>query len=240
MLALGLTSMPDSLKSSTAWTQYAATPSPSSLKVLLSVADGEDPRPLLEGEFVATRNWRIAQHLALLYLGAFPAFRRSDLVLALYYAVRACEFSCNDPRALLVRARVNWGRRIPFAVTYDVDLAEAALQQETPASSEDLVRHQCAVGECHLLRGMAFSYVRDSRALKELRQAERLKVLTPEATVQLLLACDLDQGDEALWAAPRLLHEHLGPGPRARLLRTYRRILLEMLRTKVRGASSAQ
>jgi hypothetical protein len=224
------------------WSSYVATPSGPALGALIAVTPPESRATVVEGVeglFFERGEWRIAQHAALLHLDRFePPTGRSDLVKALYFADQACTLSKNDSRARLVMGRLNWERRLPLAVFYDVETAragEARLQAET---SQPVVAK--VLGEAFLLEGLARAYLRDvNRAHESLIQAGRHGTLTGEAVIQLLIAAEPDFPEASMWASS-LLPPDLVLGGRPGFLhkQAHRRRLISLLQTRGAGARS--
>lgn len=224
------------------WLSYAATPSGPGLGALIAGMPTERRANLVEGVehlFFERNEWRIALHAALLHVDRFePRTGDSDLVKALYFADQACTLSKNDSRARLVMARVNWERRLPLAVFYDVETAragEARLQAET---NQPIVAK--VLGEAFLLEGLARAYLRDvNRAHESLVQAGRHEALTGEAVIQLLIAAEPDFPEASMWAAS-LLPPDLVLGGRPGFLQqqAHRRRLISLLQTRGAGARS--
>jgi hypothetical protein len=142
-------------------------------------------------------------------------------VKALYFADQACTLSKDDSRARLVMGRVNWERRLPLAVFYDVETARAGEARLQAEASPPIVEK--VLGEALLLEGLARAYLRDvNRAHESLVQAGRHKALTGEAVIQLLIAAGADFPDATLV-------EHLTDRTRSRK----RRELLDDLRASL-------
>lgn len=215
------------------WASYEASPTGPGLAALIAATRPEGRAALVERVedlFFERNEWRISLHAALLHLDRFePLTGQADLVKALFFADQACTLSKNDSRARLVLGRVNWERRLPLAVFYDVETAragEARLQAET---SQPIVAK--VLGEAFLLEGMARAYLCDvSRAHDSLVEAERHGTLTVEAVIQLLLAAEPDFPEASIWAAtllpPGLI---LGGRPGALQQRAHRRRLLLLM-----------
>jgi hypothetical protein len=241
MASLVETSPGEPLANMASWKAYAGAPSGALLGGLLKAADrrGDELLELLEHCFVVAGNWRVAQHLALLYVGRFSGFDRRDVVRAFYYARRAVELSKGDPHARLALARVYWERRLHLAVFHEVDLAQTALELDNdlqPAQAQIRDRNK---GECANPRGLAFAYlVNPVRALPELKRAQLLGGLTIEAAQQLLLVAVPEHAEESEWAASLLtpLAEQLGGRVQAFLANVWRGRLVTLLCRRPRPA----
>jgi hypothetical protein len=226
-----MSSQLEQLSDTPAWKAYARKPCGELLAELLKAA-ADRPRELLElleAEFSSGGDWRTAQHLALCYAGRFSMTMR-DLSRSGYFAARAFEVSNGDIRARLALARVYWERRLPLAVHHEVDAVLVGVEQEGRPPS-DAMRRQ-GLGECAMLRGMSFAYMKDvARALAEFEKAEMAGTLTLEGVVQLLLVNEPDHLAAGDWAAARLRGAEEGLGGRAAgaLLRVWRRRLVTML-----------
>jgi hypothetical protein len=218
------------------WLSYAAAPSGSALAALIAMTPPESRVTLLEAVerlFFQRGEWRVALHAGLLHLDRFePPAGHTDLVKALYFADQACTLSGNDPRARLAMGRVNWERRLPLAVYYDVETAragEARLRAEVGGPVVEQI-----LGEAFLLEGLARAYLRDvNRAHESLIQAERRRSLTVEAVVQLLNVAEPDFPAASMWAAavlPPGLVLNGRPGVLQQLAQ--RRRLVSLLRTR--------
>ena len=231
------TEAPEPLAGSGSWSAYAENPTSGALAALLPVVGGRfgELLDLLEIAFVEKNDWHVAQHLTLFYLGAFGVTERCDIVRALYFAMKATELSKGDPRARLALARVHWARRIPLAVTYEVDLAEPAIAAEVASDATQARRRDFALGECANLRGMALAYTNDpQRAFSELQRAERVGALTVEAALQYLFVAESDDVVRGRWAAQRLLPvaEQLSGRAQGRLVRAWRRSVVALLHAR--------
>lgn len=224
---------PPAVASSSQWVAYAAAPSFELLGPLLQVAGSRSDEllELLEGAFADGGSWKVAQHLALAYVGELP-FGRRDIVRALYFAGRATELSRGDARARVALAKVCWAKRIPLAVLREVELARASLEGEVASSPEDARRQRIVLGQCANLSGLSLAYLGyPLEAHAELMQAEAAGTLTVEAAVQLLLVAEPDHVACGEWAADRLLPFVSGLGGRAQAfaLRAWRRRFLAVL-----------
>jgi hypothetical protein len=218
------------------WLSYVSGPSGPRLGALIAATPLQTRPGLLtevERLFFERADWRVALHVALLHLDRFaPAVGERDLVKALYFADQACTLSKNDSRARLVMGRVNWERRLPLAVFYDVETARAGeARLEAEASRPVVVR---ILGEAFLLEGLARAYLRDvNRAHESLVQAGRHGTLTGEAVIQLLIAAEPDFPEASMWAASLLPSDLvLGGRPGVLQQRAHRRRLLSLLRTR--------
>jgi hypothetical protein len=224
------------------WLSYQASPTGRGLGALIAATPPESRAALVERVedlFFERGDWRIAQHAALLHLDRFePLTGRLDLVQALYFADQACTLSKDDLRARLVMGRLNWERRLPLAVFYDVETAragEARLQAEISGPIVEKL-----LGEAFLLEGLARAYLRDvKRAHESLVQAGLHGALTGEAVIQLLVAAEPDFPEASMWAVA-LLPTSLVLGGRAGFLQqhAHRRRLISLLQTRGAGARS--
>jgi hypothetical protein len=226
------------LSATQCWQAYLKTPSGEHLGDLLKVVDGRAGElvELLECDFSRTSDWRTAQHLALCYAGRFQEVDGRDLVRAEYFAMRAVEISDGNVHARLALARVHWERRLPPAVHHDVDEAILSVEREGSLLSSSLRRR--LLGECAMLRGLSFAYMRDvPRALAEFERAETAGALTLEGVVQILLVNEPDHLVAGDWAAARLrrVEEQLGGKAASALLRVWRRKLVTALRARSGG-----
>lgn len=233
---------PSRVETLPAWSTYEAAPDGSALAGVLGATSSEARATLLiamENLFYTTSSWRVAQHLALLHMDRFvPYAGRSDLVKAVYFAGRACALSADDPRARIAMARVNWERRLPLAVLYDVETAlkgEATLRSEMAEPRVRLI-----LREAHLLEGMARAYLlQTDAALVKLRQAESCSALTVEGAIQLLLAAEPESPHASVWAAERIPSDaRLGGRADAVLRQAHRRRILAVLVARARGLTS--
>ncbi len=193
-----------SIRSTPKWLAYAAAPSGPALGELVAATPGSDRTALLrsvEDFFFESENWRVAQHAALLHLDRFePRTEHTDLVKAFYFADHACRGSDNDPRARIMMARVNWERRLPLAVFYDVATARAGETRLRSETNDRVAR--TVLAEAALLEGMARAYVQDvKRAHQCLVEAGEHGSLTVEGLIQLLLAAGQDSPEVSMWVA---------------------------------------
>lgn len=223
----------EELTSTSEWRQYAADPSPATLGALLSLTTLRDQHAGAMHELLGqTGNGRVAQHLALLHMGAFKGFEQTDLVRGYYYAMRGRDLLVDDPpahaRCILVMADVFWCRRIPAAVFPLTDVVKRELLALRPTTAAELRRRDVPLTHAYTLDGMCLAYLRNTpKALVELQAAERLCGLAPESLAQLLVAAEPDDPEASAWCA-----ERLGPAPElgarvgALLLRSHRRRLL--------------
>lgn len=222
------------------WAAYVSEPLGAALAPLLAAARQQHNSELveeLERLFNRTKNWRVAQHLAMILIGKFEGLDEAqDELKALYYAITAQRMSKDDPRASLVLGRVNWQRRLPLAVLHDVDTARANV-----AGLEESVVPS-VLGEADLLEGLARSYLVDPRALDSLRSAEARHMLSAEALIQMLVAFEprwQDWPEHGIWAGERLvpLLPQLRLGGRASHMhrRALQRKLLGLIRGHVDG-----
>jgi hypothetical protein len=228
------------LETTAEWTSYAAKPTGAGLAALVSLTPGDLRTTLVEAIerfFFSQHDWRPAQHAALLHLDRFePPTGRSDLVKALYFADQACTLSKDDSRARLVMGRLNWERRLPLAVFYDVETARAGEARLLAETSQPVVAK--VLGEAFLLEGLAHAYLRDvNKAYESLVHAGRYGTLTVEAVIQLLVAAEPDFPEASMWAAA-LLPPNVVLGGRPGFLQqhAHRRRLISLLQT--RGASA--
>jgi hypothetical protein len=187
----------------------------------------------IERLFFEKGDWRVAQHAALLHVDRFePRTDRADLVRALCFAEYACLGSKNDPRAQLVMGRINWERRLPLAVFYDVQTArEGVAELETAAGARI---GQRVLGEAFLLEGLARAYLRDVHGAHEsLIQAKQLGALSIEALIQLLIAAEPEFPEVSMWATA-LLPGGVVLGGRTGVLQqhAHRRRLISLLKAR--------
>jgi hypothetical protein len=223
------------------WQAYLKTPSGEHLGGLLKVVEGRagELLELLECEFSRTSDWRTAQHLALCYAGRFQEVDGRDLVRAEYFAIRAVEISDGNAHARLALARIYWERRLPLAVHHEVDEAILSLEREGLLPSSSL-RHRL-LGECAMLRGLSFAYMRDvPRALAEFERAEAAGALMLDGVVQILLVNEPDHLFAGDWAAARLrpVEEQLRGKAAGALLRVWRRKLVTALYVRSEGLAT--
>jgi hypothetical protein len=224
----------ENLAETSQWLAYRLAPSGVLLAELLTSVDENHRFDLVESMenlFHETKNWRIAQHIALVLLDRFePHTGRRDLVKAFYYANRACNLSEQDPRARATRASIIWDRRVAGGVLHDTERALADLQQGGSSNSDQTVLRI----ELLLLSAMAHAYLGDTTsAHTELVEAEALGGVSLEALTQLMLSSG-EQPHHSYWAAIRLVPfvHFLGRRPEAVVTRQMRHGLLRVLRAR--------
>jgi hypothetical protein len=109
------------------WAAYRDAPSPQTLsglrKALIQVGQIDAMLPSLHKLFIETGNWKIAQHIALLFEA------RDCSVHAMYFAHQAVLRSGGDPLARLMVAKVTWMRRLPMAVFYATGILRAQVRR---------------------------------------------------------------------------------------------------------------
>jgi len=170
------------------------------------------------------RNWKVAQHAALM------AIRANNATLASYFANHAVKSSEGNPKARLVLAEALWQRRVPRGMIYQT---EAVRMQARSAEPADRVLLRAALIDLNI---RAHAYQGNlPEALRWVAAAERSGAVLKLETLLAALACAHAKGSWRLyWRAVVSLVpfvDKLGIRPRSAVERGVHWALLSLIRS---------
>lgn len=138
-----------------AWHRYVTSPDTLTFQTLVAaVTTGRyeaELSPSLAALYAQTKNWRVAQHAALLFN------QEGQATIAMYFAHCAVVGSAGDPMARLALARVYWTRRQPLAVLFQTKIIRAQARRVHVRARRKLLQHEVAE-----LNARAYAYIGDA------------------------------------------------------------------------------
>jgi len=208
------------------WVTYRDVPSGRTLACLQNALKGIGRIDALVSGlhriFIETGQWKIAQHLALI-------FENQDYsVHAMYFAHKACILSGGDPLARLMLAKVVWMRRLPLAVLYETTIARLQARRTKDRRLRRLL--QTTIADLNL---KAHSYMKDEAGM---RRYLRYLLHTPggatDAVLQLLFGARSIGAEDLCQLAARTLapmYEAFGGRAQGAIALGVRRAFLQLL-----------
>lgn len=207
---------------------YVQNPSPATFATIHQFAINsrslQDLAKALIVQYSKTPNWKIAQHLALIFVGT-----RSP-TLSTYYSQKAMEGSDGDVKARLVYTKSLWVRKIPGAVFFQESIIRAQLRRMTNRQLKLSLQMQF-----NDLLIQCYTYIRQFTTVRKLILYFHSLGRFPseESALQIMNSANTETENDLILYASRILapgYEHFGKRIQVRILNGIRSQFLALLK----------